>query len=255
MDFIDTHSHFYLPDFDNDRESVFSDCIKADVKTLLLPNIDKNSIAPMINVCKQFPNHCFPMLGLHPSDVKENYKEELNTILNHYKENTFVAMGEIGIDLYWDKTFVREQEIVFRQQIDFAINHNLPIVIHSRKSFAEILSILNDYKGTILKGVFHCFSGDLNQAKKVIEKGFYLGIGGTITYKNSGIQEIVKEISLNHLLLETDAPFLPPVPHRGERNQSSYIPIIAAKIAAIKNASIESVAEITTINAKKLFKI
>ncbi len=253
MEFIDTHSHFYLSEFDTDRESVLNACIDAGVGTLFLPNIDCNSIASMMETCKRFPQHCYPMLGLHPSDVKENYEEELDCILNQYIDNTFIAIGEIGMDLYWDKTFIKEQQVVFRKQIDFALIHNLPLVIHSRKSFAEILHILNDYSHTSLKGVFHCFSGDLNQAIKAIEKGFYLGIGGTITYKNSGIQDIVKEIPLAHLLLETDAPFLPPVPYRGQRNQSSYIPIIAAKIAELKGINLEEVAKITTANAKQLF--
>lgn len=255
MQFIDTHTHFYLSQFDNDREQVFKACLEAHVEVLLLPNIDSQSIEPMLKVCEQYPLHCFPMLGLHPSDVKENYEEELNFILNHYKKDTYIAVGEIGMDLYWDKTFVKEQIAAFCKQIDFALAHDLPLVIHSRKAFAEILSVLNDYKSKELKGVFHCFSGDLNQAKKVIEKGFYLGIGGVVTYKNAGLQNIVKEIPLDNLLLETDAPFLPPVPFRGKRNQSSYIPIIASKIAELKNTSLENVAQITTRNAKKLFKI
>ena len=195
------------------------------------------------------------MLGLHPSDVKENYQEELDTILQQFDKHTFIAIGEVGMDLYWDRTFIREQENVLRQQIDFALRIDLPLVIHSRKSFAEILAIFNEYSNHSLKGVFHCFSGDINQAKKVIKKGFYLGIGGTITYKNSGIQHVVKEIPLKHLLLETDSPFLPPVPYRGKRNQSSYLSIIANHIAEIKGVTIEEVAATTTENAKLIFNI
>jgi TatD DNase family protein len=195
------------------------------------------------------------MLGLHPSDVKEDVEDKLNFIFNHFKENTFIAVGEIGIDLYWDKTFIKEQQFAFRKQIDFALSHDLPLVIHSRKSFAEILTVLNEYSQYALKGVFHCFSGDINQAKKAIEKNFYLGIGGVVTYKNAGIQDIVKEISLSHIVLETDSPFLSPMPYRGKRNQSSYIPLIAEKIAELKEVSVEEVAAITTANAKRLFNI
>ncbi|MDD3281252.1 MAG: TatD family hydrolase [Bacteroidales bacterium] len=255
MEFIDTHTHFYLEHFDSDREEVMNKCLQSGVKKMLLPNIDRHSIEPMLKTCKQYPLHCYPMLGLHPSDVKENYQEELNAILQQFNKHTFIAVGEVGMDLYWDRTFIREQEKVLCQQIDFALRFDLPLVIHSRKSFAEILAILNEYSKHSLKGVFHCFSGDINQAKKVIEKGFYLGIGGTITYKNSGIQHVVKEIPLNHLLLETDAPFLPPVPHRGKRNQSSYIPIIASHIAEIKEITLQEVAATTTKNASILFKM
>lgn len=255
MEFIDTHSHFYLDAFDADRDEVLETCIESGVHTFLLPNIDSRSIEPMLQVCNKYPTHCFPMLGLHPSDVKENYQEELDTILQQFNNHKFIAIGEVGMDLYWDRTFIREQEIVFRQQIEFALKFDLPLVIHSRKSFAEILAILNEYSKFSLKGVFHCFSGDIHQAKKVIEKGFYLGIGGTITYKNSGIQQVVKEIPLDHLLLETDAPFLPPVPYRGKRNQSSYIPIIANNIAMLKEINLEEVAKITTKNAKFLFNL
>ncbi|HPX60014.1 MAG TPA: TatD family hydrolase [Bacteroidales bacterium] len=255
MEFIDTHSHFYLPDFDKDREEVMQTCLNAGVKKLLLPNIDDCSIEPMLRVCEQFPKQCYPMLGLHPSDVKEDVEDKLNFIFNHFKENTFIAVGEIGIDLYWDKTFIKEQQFAFRKQIDFALSHDLPLVIHSRKSFAEILTVLNEYSQYALKGVFHCFSGDINQAKKAIEKNFYLGIGGVVTYKNAGIQDIVKEISLSHIVLETDSPFLSPMPYRGKRNQSSYIPLIAEKIAELKEVSVEEVAAITTANAKRLFNI
>ncbi len=255
MEFVDTHTHFYLSDFDNDREEVMKTCLTLGVKNMFLPNINLSSIQPMLDVCEQFPMQCYPMLGLHPSDVKEDYEEKLKHILSYFKENTFVAVGEIGIDLYWDKTFIKEQQIVFRKQIEFALSHNLPLVIHVRKSFAEVFTILNEYSQYSLKGVFHCFSGDINQAKKAIEKKFYLGIGGTVTYKNAGIQNIVKEIPLSHIVLETDAPFLSPVPYRGKRNQSAYIPIIAAKIADLKEISIAEVATVTTANSKRLFGI
>jgi len=255
MEFIDTHCHFYLNDFDADRDEVLQACITANVNTLLLPNINRDSIEPMLKVCQSYPQHCFPMLGLHPSDVNNHYQEELNYILNQYDPKQYLAIGEVGIDLYWDRTYINQQIMAFRQQIEFAIKHDLPLIIHSRKSFTEILSVLNEYKQTKMKGIFHCFSGDVNQAKKVIEKGFYLGIGGTLTYKNSGIQEVVKQIPLSHLVLETDAPFLPPVPHRGKRNQSNYIPLIAEKISELKGISIEEIAQTTSFNAKSIFKL
>lgn len=255
MEFVDTHCHFYLNDFDEDRDEVLQASISANVNTLLLPNINRETIIPMIKVCRTYPKHCYPMLGLHPSDVNSNYQEELDYILNQYDSELYLAIGEVGIDLYWDKTYINEQIMAFKQQIDFALLHDLPLIIHSRKSFAEILHVLNEYPKANFKGIFHCFSGDINQAKKVIEKGFYLGIGGTLTYKNSGIQEVVKQIPLRYLVLETDAPFLTPFPYRGKRNQSNYIPLISEQLAKLKNISIDEVAQITSTNAKHLFKL
>ena len=209
----------------------------------------------MMEVQKQFPQNCFPLMGLHPCSVKENWKEELLTVEKQLEENKFYGVGEIGIDLYWDKTFVKEQEEVFKRQIELANHHNLPIIIHSRESFEEIYKILLEKKKEEPCGIFHCLTGNLDQAKRAIALGFYLGIGGVVTFKNSGLSEVIAEIDLKHIVLETDAPYLAPVPFRGKRNQPVYILKVAEKIAEIKNIPIEEVARITTENSKKIFNI
>lgn len=254
MILTDTHTHLYLEHFDEDRDQVIENAINRGVKYMLIPNIDSQSVEGMLSLCNDHPENCFPMIGLHPTDVKDNYKEELNTLESWLDKRKFVAIGEIGIDLFWDKSFLKEQQISFRHQIDLAKKHDLPIVIHSRDSMKEIFEVLDDVHTSDLKGVFHCFSGDIADAKKAIEMGYFLGIGGVVTFKNSNLKDIVKEIDLKHILLETDAPFLTPSPYRGKRNESAYIYNIAEKIAEIKEISIEEVAEITTQNAKQLFK-
>jgi len=254
MIFTDTHTHLYLDAFDEDRTHVVEEAIRQDVRYILLPNIDSKSMRPMLNLCDEFPENCFPMLGLHPTSVKENYKEELKTIGKKIAERKFIAIGEIGIDLYWDKTFRKQQEEAFRFQIDLALQHELPIVIHSRESFDEIFSILEDYRNTGIEGVFHCFTGSFAQAQHAIDLGFYLGIGGVLTFKNSGLDKIVEKVDLKHLLLETDSPFLAPVPFRGKRNESKYIQLIAGKIATVKHMDKATVAHISTESAIKLFK-
>jgi len=254
MIFTDTHTHLYLKQFDNDRIQVIVDAINEGVKYMLLPNIDSSTITSMMDVCKSFPENCFPMIGVHPTSAKQNYKEELAIVEKQLTINKFIAIGEIGIDLYWDKTFIEEQEYSLRYQIDLAKKYKLPIVIHSRDSFDEIFKVLKDVNYPDLNGVFHCFSGNVEEAEQIIDLGFKLGIGGVLTFKNSGLEEVVKEIDLEHILLETDAPYLAPVPFRGKRNTSSYIPFIADKIAKIKNIPVKEVAEITTDNAISLFK-
>ena len=256
MNFIDTHSHIYLSDFDEDRSLVVEDALKVGVQKILLPNVDSGTIDSMLRLSQSFPDNCFPMMGLHPTSVKENVEDELAIVEKLLKENTFVAIGEIGIDLYWDKTFFAEQEEAFRFQVGLAKKYNLPIVIHSRNSFEELFFLLDELYTPELKGVFHCFTGTEMQAHKIInEYGFKLGIGGVLTFKNSGLDEQIKNIDIKHLLLETDAPYLAPVPYRGKRNQPAYIPIIAQKLADIKGISIEEIAEITTQNAKELFNL
>ena len=255
MILIDTHTHLYLKEFDADRQTVIKTAIEKGIKYFFMPNIDSSSISEMMRICRDFPNNCFPMMGLHPTSVKENFQEELNQIEQWLNKEKFYAIGEIGIDLYWDNTFLKEQEIVFKQQLDWAVQYKLPVVIHMRKSFDEIFKIIKDYKNTELRGIFHCFGGNDVQAKQLIELGYKLGIGGVITYKNSGIVKVVSEIDLSHIVLETDAPFLTPAPFREKRNESSYIYYIAEKIAEIKNITIEEVAEITTANALNIFKL
>jgi len=253
MILVDTHAHLYLEEFNEDRKSVVENAVEKGIKYIFLPNIDNSSIAGMMSLCKEFPENCFPMMGIHPSSVKENYKEEIAQIEQWLAKEKIYGIGEIGIDLYWDKTFIKEQEIVFRQQLDWAVHYKLPAIIHMRKSFDEIYKIVREYKNTELYGIFHCYGGNIIQAKQLIDLGFSLGIGGVVTYKNSSLATVVNDIDLSHIVLETDAPFLPPVPYRGKRNESAYIYNIAEKIAEIKNISIEEVAEVTTANALKIF--
>lgn len=252
---VDTHTHLYLHQFDSDRKESINNAIENGIEKMLLPGIDKNNHASLLDCVNDFPKHCYPMIGLHPTSVKENYKTELDFIINEIEKQKFYAVGECGLDYYWDKTFITEQEIALRVQIELSVSKKLPIVLHSRKSLHELLHIIRDYKNSSLSGVFHCFPGNTPEAKKVTELGFYLGIGGVVTYKNATMAEVVKEISLDHIILETDAPYLTPVPFRGKRNESANIKIIAEKVAEIKGISFEEVEKITTLNAIKLFNI
>ena len=255
MIFIDTHTHLYLEEFKDDRAEVLSKAIEAGVKYLLLPNIDVDSLALVLQMTKEYPSNCFPMIALHPTDVKENYKYQIKQMEEALLHHKFIAIGETGIDLYWDKTFFKQQCESLEIHCEWALKHHLPLVVHSRESHKEIMDVLALYKGKGLTGVFHCFSGDYSQAKEVLDFGFYLGIGGTVTYKKSLLPEVVEKVGLNYILLETDAPFLSPVPMRGKRNESSNIPIIAQKIATLLNVPLEAVALITTQNANNLFKL
>jgi TatD DNase family protein len=255
MTLIDTHTHLYLPEFENDLAPTISRSVNQGVKYLLLPNIDLESVEPMLNVCQKHPESCFPMIGIHPTSVKEGYKEEMAAVFNYFEPQKFIAVGEIGIDLYWDKTYIAEQIEAFRFQLDFALEHDLPVVIHCRDSFQPIMDVLKDYKNKPLKGVFHAFSGPREQAELIIKQGFKLGIGGVLTYKNSKLKDTLAPISLEHIVLETDSPYLTPVPKRGERNESAYVLYVCQKLAEIKGLSLEEVAEITTRNALGLFKI
>jgi TatD DNase family protein len=252
---IDTHTHLYLEQFNSDRKESISLALENGIEKMLLPGIDKNNHPALMDCVKISPEHCFPMIGLHPTSVKENHKEEIDFIKEEINHNKFYAIGECGLDYYWDKTFISEQEIALREQIDLAISYKLPLVLHSRKSLPELVHIINDYKNSSLTGVFHCFPGNVPEANKVIELGFFLGIGGVVTYKNATMAEVVKEVSLDHIILETDAPYLTPVPFRGKRNESAYIKIIAEKIAEIKGISFEEVEKITSLNAVKLFNL
>lgn len=255
MFFVDTHTHLYLDAFDADRTEVVKRAVEQDIRFMLLPNIDSLSATPLLSLCRQFPENCFPMMGLHPTSVKEDFEQQLEYMGELFDQHAFVAVGETGIDLYWDKTYRKEQEKAFRYQADLALERKLPLVIHSRESFHEIIHILEDYRGSGLTGVFHCFTGNSHEAGQAIDLGFMLGIGGVITFRNAKLDEVVENIGLEHLLLETDSPFLAPMPFRGKRNESAYINLIANKISQVKQLPREQVAEITTENALRLFNL
>lgn len=251
--FVDTHIHLYSKEYNTDRNSLIEKAIASGIKKFYLPNIDSESIDIMLEVEKKFPENCFPMIGVHPCSVNETIENELSITKQWLANRKFSAIGEIGIDLYWDKTFFAEQQRAFKTQIQWALDYNYPIVIHSRNSFDETYEILASFD-KLPKAIFHCFSGNTEQAQKIIALGnFKLGIGGVVTFKNSGLDRVVQDISLEHLVLETDAPYLAPVPFRGKRNEPAYMLEVAKKIAEIKNISIDEVANVTTKNADFIF--
>ena len=255
MTLIDTHTHLYLNAFDDDREAMVQRAIASGVAYMFLPNIDSTSVEGMHALARLFPENCFPMMGLHPTSVKENYHEELALVEKLLEENTYWGVGETGIDLYWDKTYYREQVEVFNRQIDLALAYDLPLVIHARESFNEIFRVLENRDITGLRGVFHCFTGTAEEARRAMGLGFMLGIGGVLTYPKSGLDKVVEEIGPERLILETDAPFLPPVPHRGKRNESAYMLHVADRLADILDMDTGKVADITTANACELFNL
>lgn len=226
---------------------------KEGVSKILMPAIDSSTHTVMLELEEERPLTCISMIGLHPCSVKENYLFELKIVRDYLEKRSFKAVGEIGLDFYWDKTFTEQQYDAFNQQIEWALHFDLPIVIHSRNSTDEYIEVVSKHQKGKLRGVFHCFSGDIVQAKRVIDLGFYLGIGGVVTFKNSGLDKVMEEISLEHVVLETDAPYLAPVPFRGKRNEPAYLKYVAEKLAGIKNVEIDEVAKITTANAEKLF--
>lgn len=230
-------------------------CFENEVERLFLPNVDSNSIDKVMQTVSAYPDHCYPMLGLHPCSVKEDYRLELETIEKALSQYKVYAIGEIGLDLYWDKTKLKEQIEAFKIQVDWAKDRNLPIVIHCRDAFDELFAVLKDLRDDKLRGIFHCFTGTLEQAKEAIEYGFYLGIGGVVTFKNAGLDKVVEEVSLDHIVLETDSPYLAPAPFRGKENESSYLYHIAEKVADLHQRSIEEIAEITTQNSKNIFGV
>lgn len=253
MELIDTHTHLYAKRFDSDRAEMIGRAKAAGITTCYLPNIDSESIPGMMALEVEYPGYCIPMMGLHPCSVKENYKEELAIVRSWLEKRAFVAVGEIGIDLYWDKTFFEQQKEAFIQQAAWAVEYDIPIVIHSRESIDIIIDLIQQMKEPRIKGIFHCFTGTKAQSEAIIDLGFLMGIGGVVTFKNGGLAETVADIDLSHLVLETDAPYLSPAPHRGKRNESAYVSLIADKIAVVKEVSTETVARVTTENAKKMF--
>lgn len=252
---IDTHSHIYSEDFIHDRDEALQRAYENGIKKIILPNIDSGSIKHMLDLTDAYPHLCFPLIGLHPTSVDEDYKEELEAVEYWLNKRKFYGIGEIGIDLYWDKKYENEQKDAFRHQIRLAKSHNLPIVVHVRNSFEETYQIVKEEQDGSLKGTFHCFTGSAAEAQKVVDLGFFLGVGGVLTFKNSNLEEVFSTVDIDKLVLETDAPYLAPVPKRGKRNESSYLVYIAQKLAEIYNISVTRVAEITTTNARGLFEI
>jgi len=255
MKLIDTHTHLYLPEFVNDIEEVMQRAFDEGVEKFYLPSIDSANTQSLFFLEKKYPGKCFVMMGLHPCSVRENYKGELANVHEWLQKRKFAAIGEIGLDFYWDKTFIDQQYKSFEQQIEWALQFNLPIVIHTRNAMQETIDVVVKFAAKGLHGIFHCFSGTHQNAIDIIDAGFLLGIGGVATYKNAGVAEVIKEIDLEHIVLETDAPYLTPVPFRGKRNESSYIKYVVKKIADIKNIAEEEVAEITTANAERVFGV
>jgi TatD DNase family protein len=250
---IDTHCHLYSNEFEADIDTVMQRAAVAGVDKFYLPGIDSESIDAMLALEERYPGKCIAMMGLHPCYVKANYREELEIVSDWLSKRKFAAVGEIGLDYYWDKTFAAEQVFAFKTQMEWSIQYDLPIVIHTRNATQETVELVKQYAPRGLRGIFHCFGGSYETAQEIIRAGFYLGIGGVITYKKAGLAEVLEKIDLQHLVLETDAPYLTPVPFRGKRNESSYLAYIVAKLAEVKNCSVEEVAAITTANAKKIF--
>ena len=257
MEFIDTHTHLFSEEFDDDISEVIENAIDNGVSKMLLPNIDSSTTKQMLKLSQQFPQNCFPMIGIHPCSVKKNsIEKEIQHVEHMLEKNNFVAIGEIGIDLYWEKSTLDIQKLAFETQIKLAKKYQLPLAIHVRNSFDEAIEIVEKLNDEKLTGVFHCFSGNLDQAKRIIDlNNFYLGIGGVVTFKNGGIDKIIDQINIDNIILETDSPYLAPKPFRGKRNESKYILNIAQKLSEIYEIDIEEIANVTTYNANKLFNL
>ena len=250
---IDTHCHLYLEEFKTDITDVIKRAEAEGVNKFYLPAIDSAETENIFLLEKKFPGKCFAMMGLHPCSVKANYLIEISLVEEWLSKRKFAAVGEIGLDFYWDKTFIEQQFEAFRIQIGLSLQYNLPIVIHTRNAMQETIDVVKEFVPKGVRGIFHCFGGSYQNAKEIIDAGFYLGIGGVLTYKKSGLAEVLEKIDLQHIVLETDSPYLTPVPFRGKRNESSYLKFVAAKLAQIKNVSTETVATVTTANAEKIF--
>ncbi len=250
---IDTHCHLYLEDFKNDIDAVILRAKEYGVQKFYLPAIDSEIIDAMLDVEKRYPDSCFAMMGLHPCSVKENFIDELKIVEQWLDKRKFVAVGEIGLDFYWDKTFIKQQYEAFECQMQWALDRNMPIVIHTRNAMAETIEAVKPFATKGLKGIFHCFGGSEEEAKQIIDMGFYLGIGGVVTYKKSGLAEVIQKIGMDFLVLETDAPYLTPIPFRGKRNESSYLKYVIEKIADALSLSVTEIAKATTANAEKIF--
>lgn len=255
MQIIDTHNHIYLPQFDVDRDEVIQRSLAAGVRRIMMPNIDSSSMAPMLDCEQQFPGICLPMMALHPTSVKENFRTELDAVEKALKEQKYYGIGETGIDLYWDKTFLNEQVISFRRHLELAEEYRLPVIIHARESLELIINELHDFGPERVKGIFHAFPGNAADARRVTGMGFMIGIGGVVTFKNGRQAEAAIAAGVSNIVLETDAPYLAPVPHRGKRNEASFLTYVIDRLSAALNLSPEDVAERTTENARKLFNL
>lgn len=254
---IDTHSHIYEPVFRADREDVIMRAKQAGVELILLPNINAESIEQMLDLCYRYPDYCFPMMGLHPTDIEEDYKQVLIDMeaLLKAPDQPYIAIGEVGLDYYWDKSKAKEQEEVFRVQIEWAIKYHLPLMIHSRSAHRQLVTAISEYKGEEISGVFHCFGGTKDEALELLQfPGFALGIGGVVTYKNSPLPETLASVPLERIVLETDSPYLAPVPYRGKRNESSYLAEVLQKVAQIYNVSEKQAESVTNNNARRIFQ-
>ena len=252
---IDTHSHIYSEDFSHDLDDVVQNAYNNNIKKIILPNISSGTVKRLLDLADSYPHLCFPLMGLHPTSVSSDYKDELEAVEYWLEKRKFYGIGEIGIDLYWDKTYIKEQTDAFRHQVKLAKSKQLPIVIHLRNSFDEVYNIVKEEQDGSMKGIFHCFTGGEKEANKIVDLGFLIGIGGVVTFKNSELAQVVEKLDLSNLVLETDAPYLAPVPKRGRRNESSYLVYVAQKVAEIFDIPVEKVAEITTANARNLFGI
>ncbi|HWZ36015.1 MAG TPA: TatD family hydrolase [Mucilaginibacter sp.] len=255
MILTDTHTHLYYQQDNQKRAELIQRCLENNVRRLFLPNVDAASVPQVFGLVNEYPDMCYPMLGMHPCSVKEGWEAELQIIRDSKKDNTIYAIGEIGIDLYWDKTTLDIQIRAFREQINWAKSLKLPIVIHCRDAFNEVFEVLEQEKDDDLRGIFHCFTGNAEQAQRTIDLGFYLGIGGVVTYKNGGLDKFLQQFDLSHIVLETDSPYLTPVPHRGKPNESSYLIYVAQKVAEVYQTDIHTVADITTANSRKIFGV
>jgi len=252
---IDTHAHIYDEAFDSDRAEMIERAKNAGVKKIILPNVDSESLPRILKLTEKYPDYCFAAIGLHPTSVKDDYKSELALVKSELERRKYIAVGEIGIDLYWDKTFYKEQVVAFQQQIEWALEYKLPIIIHVRDSFRETMEALKLFRGKGLKGVFHSFTGNIDEANEIIEfGGFMLGVNGIATFKNSTLAETLRQVSLDNIILETDAPYLTPMPFRGKRNESSYLKYICEKLAEIYNVDFREIDRVTTQNVKEIFE-
>jgi TatD DNase family protein len=253
MRFIDTHSHIYDTGFQEDMDAVMVAAKSVGIEKIYMPGIDSTCIDDMMGMETKYPGFCIPMMGLHPCYVKENYQEELAIVEGWLTKRKFAAIGEIGLDYYWDKTFAKEQQLVFEKQMQWGLDYGLPINIHTRNAMGETIEMVKPFAKKGLKGIFHCFSGSKESAEQIVEMGFLLGLGGVLTYKNAGVAEAVVNIPMEFLVLETDAPYLPPVPYRGKRNEPAFMIEVAKKLAEIKNIPLHEVGEITSGNAERIF--